>query len=189
MTEIPEDDAGVPEVLLVGLAQRGDRTAFAELVNQRQGWIRNLMRRCSGDIVLAEDLAQQVFLQAWKKIRGLQRPSRFGAWLKRLAINTWLQHVRRNDPTSHAQDIEDIVHAQKDPTGIAIDLDHALATLPNDVRLCIILSYHEGMTHGEIAEFTQLPPGTIKSHIRRGTKRLKDILAAYSAENRIEDAQ
>ena len=189
MTESRADHSGIPEVLLVGLAQRGDRKAFAELVNQRQGWIRNLMRRCSGDVVLAEDLAQQVFLQAWKTIRSLQRPSRFGAWLKRMAINTWLQHARKNDPTRHAEDIEDIVHARQDPVGIALDLDRALATLPHDVRFCIVLSYHEGMTHSEIAEFTQLPPGTIKSHIRRGTARLKILLAAYSDEERIEEAQ
>jgi len=166
--------------LLVGLAQTGDRRAFAELVSRRQTWIRNLMRRCSGDTTLADDLAQQVFLQAWRKIRNLQRPSRFGAWLKRMAVNVWLQHARKNDPIRNADEIEELAQAKQDSVGIAMDLDRALGALSDDARLCVVLSYHEGMTHAEIADYTGLPPGTIKSHIRRGTTRLQTLLSAYT---------
>ena len=68
-----------------------------------------------------------------------------------------------------------------------MDLDRALATLSDPVRLCIVLSYHERMTHGEIAELTSLPLGTIKSHIRRGTERLQKILSAYRDTPRVEE--
>ena len=168
-----------PEALLVGLSRSGNRDAFAELVSRRQTWIRNLMRRCSGNAALADDLAQQVFMQAWRTIRQLQDADRFGPWLKRMAINVWLQHKRRNDPLSGADEHPETDRASRDTTGIAMDLDRALATLPDDVRLCIVLSYHERMTHAEIAASTEIPPGTVKSHIRRGTKRLQDELAAY----------
>jgi RNA polymerase sigma-70 factor (ECF subfamily) len=168
-----------PEALLVGLARSGDRGAFAELVNRRQVWIRNLMRRFCGDATLADDLAQQVFLQAWRKIPALQQPSRFAAWLKRTAINVWLQHVRRNDPLRHAEEQDGTKSARSDTTSVAMDLDMALSTLADDVRLCIVLSYHEGMTHGEIEQHTGMPLGTVKSHIRRGTQRLQEQLAAY----------
>ena len=67
-----------------------------------------------------------------------------------------------------------------------MDLDRALAALPEPVRLCIVLSYHERMTHPEIAELTQLPPGTIKSHIRRGTHRLQELLSAYTEKPPVE---
>ena len=60
-----------------------------------------------------------------------------------------------------------------------MDLDHALEALADDARLCIVLSYHEGLTHEEIAGLTGLPPGTVKSHIRRGTQRLQQLLAGY----------
>ena len=63
-----------------------------------------------------------------------------------------------------------------------MDLGGALATLANAVRLCIVLSYHEGMTHPEIAEATKLPLGTVKSHINRGTQRLRQLLSAYRDE-------
>ena len=175
----PDSLANSPEAILVGLARSGNRDAFAELVTRRQTWVRNLMRRCSGNAALADDLSQQVFMQAWRTIRQLQDAERFGPWLKRMAINVWLQHQRRNDPLRGADEHLDTDSSRKDTTGIAMDLDRALATLPDDVRLCIVLSYHERMTHAEIAESSGLPPGTIKSHIRRGTKRLQDELAAY----------
>ena len=65
-------------------------------------------------------------------------------------------------------------------TGVAVDLDRALATLSGQVRLCVVLSYHDGMTHAEIAGLIDLPLGTVKSHIRRGTQRLQQILSAYN---------
>ena len=183
-----EQYAGSAEALLVRLARNGDRLAFAELVQRRQGWVRALMRRCSGDLALADDLAQQVFLQAWQNIHHLQKPGRFGAWLKRIAINAWLQYLRRNDPLRHADEEEALPASGGETTGLAMDLDSALATLPGDVRLCIVLSYTEGMNHREIAELTQLPLGTVKSHIRRGTKRLQKLLAAYDATSRDEES-
>jgi RNA polymerase sigma factor (sigma-70 family) len=165
--------------VLVGLARSGNRDAFAELVNRRQAWIRNLMRRCCRDAALADDLSQQAFLRAWQSIRQLHDADRFAAWLKRLAINVWLQHKRRKDPLREAEPQDPGDAVVEEHPGIAMDLDHALATLAEDVRLCIVLSYSERMTHDEIAEFTGMPLGTVKSHIRRGTQRLQQELAAY----------
>lgn len=167
--------------MLVGLARSGDRSAYAELVRRRQAWLRNLMLRFSGDRTLADDLAQTAFLQGWQNIRHLQSRGRFGAWLKRIAINVWLQYLRKKDPLRHADENVDSSATQDDVTGIGMDLDRALATLTGDVRLCIVLSYHEGMNHREIAENTGMPLGTVKSHIRRGTKRLRESLSAYTA--------
>ena len=165
--------------MLVGLARTGNRDAFAELVTRRQAWIRNLMRRCCGNASLADDLSQQVFMQAWRRIDQLVDAERFAPWLKRLAINTWLQHKRRSDPLEGADEHTGKESAQHDTPGIAIDLDQALGALPDDVRLCIVLSYHERMTHSEIEAFTGLPLGTVKSHVRRGTQKLQEMLSAY----------
>lgn len=175
-----------PEALLVSMARKGDRDAFAELVRRREAWVRTLLLRCCNDATLADDLAQLAFLQAWKTIGQLRRASRFGPWLKRLTINTWLQHIRRNDPLRHADEDTDVVNSTEDSTGVGMDLDEALATLKEHVRLCVVLSYHEGMTHDEISDFTGMPPGTVKSHIRRGTKRLQELLAAYAEAPREE---
>ena len=166
-------------MLVVGLARTGDRDAFAELVRRRQSWIRNLMRRCCGDVDLADDLSQQIFLLAWRKISRLRQPDSFGAWLKRLAINVWLQHQRKADVLRSASDENDQYLAGTDSTEIAMDLDDALSEISPLQRLCVVLSYHEGMTHDEIAANTKIPLGTVKSHIRRGTQRLQQLLSEY----------
>ena len=137
------------------------------------------MRRCCGDATLADDLAQQVFLQAWRTVRNLQRADRFAAWLKRIAINTWLQQKRKYDPLKYADTEEETDSPRSDAPGIALDLDRALATLSDTERLCVVLAYHEGMTHTETSDFTGLPVGTVKSHIRRGGERLRQRLSAY----------
>jgi RNA polymerase sigma-70 factor (ECF subfamily) len=168
-----------PEALLVGLSRNGNREAFAEIVRRRQTWIRSLMRRCCRDEALADDLSQQVFMQAWRTIRQLHDAERLAPWLKRLAINTWLQHKRRGDPLRNAEEHADHDSTQQPATSVALDLDRALATLSEEVRLCVVLAYHERMTHSEIAEFTGLPLGTIKSHVRRGSKKLREALSAY----------
>lgn len=187
MPAVPGHYAEGPEALIVRMAANGDRLAFEELVRRRQSWIRNLMRRCCHDGNLAEDLSQQVFMQAWRKIRQLKDPDRFGAWLKRLAINLWLQQRRKGDALRDAADENPVAAAIEARTSVALDLDRALASLPEEVSLCIVLSYHERLTHSEIAILMKLPPGTVKSHIRRGSEKLRQILSAYDESVDAED--
>lgn len=180
---MPDDAPGYyaegPEALIVSLAIRGDREAFTELVRRRQPWVRNLMRRFSGDRVLADDLSQRVFLQVWRKIRQIRQPERFGGWIKRIAVNVWIDNQRSSDAYLNRSYDDGTQPALEPSTATAMDLDKALATLPAPVRLCIVLSYHERMTHGEIAELTGMRLGTVKSHIRRGSNKLRDLLSAY----------
>lgn len=186
MPALPGYYAEGPEALVVSLACKGDRAAFAELVRRRQVWVRTLLRRCSGDATLADDLSQQVFMKAWRKIRQLKDVDRFGAWLKQMAINEWLQHKRKNDALRDAKGEDSIVLPQLDKTSIGMDLDRAMSLLPGPVSLCIALSYHEHMTHEEIAELTGMQLGTVKSHVRRGSQRLRDLLAAYDETKELE---
>jgi len=189
VARVPTSFSKAREALIVALARTGDRDAFAELVQRRQVWIRNLMRRCCGDITLADDLAQQVFLQAWKDIRRLRNPRKFGPWLKKLAVNVWLQHLRKNDALHNAVEHDDSVSSVQNTPAVAMDLDRALDALSNPERLCIVLSYHEGMTHGEIAELTHFPLGTVKSHVRRGSEHLQQLLSAYAGNQSTEESQ
>ena len=179
MPAAPGHYAEGPEALIVSLASRGDREAFAELVRRRQSWVRNLMRRCCGDADQADDLSQQVFLQAWRKIRQLKDANRFGTWLRQIAVNEWLQLKRRKDPLRAVSDDESAALAVPASGSVALDLDRALSMLPGAVSLCIVLSYYERMTHDEIAELTGIKLGTVKSHIRRGGERLREMLSAY----------
>jgi RNA polymerase sigma-70 factor (ECF subfamily) len=169
------------EAAVVALAMSGDAAAFSELVRRRQSWLRNLLRRLCRDAALADDLAQQVFLQAWRSLPGLRSVAAFGAWLRRLALNAWLAHLRAAPPATLAMNEEDPGSAavMLPGAGEQLDLDRALACLAPDERLCIVLAYSEGMSHGEISAATDLPLGTVKSHVRRGAERLRALLHAY----------
>jgi RNA polymerase sigma factor (sigma-70 family) len=167
--------------MLVVLASRGDEPAFAELVRRRQGWVRGLMRRLSGDVTLADDLAQEAFLHAWQKLAGLRDPGAFGSWLRQVAVNIWLQHARRRRIPMDA--IDESPKALNAPSegGMSnaagrIDLAAALEKLRPAERLCLVLAYAEGMSHGEIAGATGLPLGTVKSHVARATAKLREWL-------------
>jgi RNA polymerase sigma factor (sigma-70 family) len=172
------------EAAVAALAMSGDDAAFGELVRRRQGAIRNLLRRLGRDAALADDLSQQAFMLAWRSIRTLKSPSAFGAWLRKLAVNCWLQQVRAR---KHEVALDEVALDGGSPgegtTTPAVterlDLDAALARLPPDARLCVVLAYSEGMSHGEISDSTSLPLGTVKSHIARGAARLRELLQAY----------
>ena len=99
----------------------------------------------------------------------------------------WRQDLRRKDLLRNAEQRDEIAPLYEDPTAIALDLDRALAELADDARLCIVLSYHEGMTHDEISDLTSLPPGTVKSHIRRGTQQLQKLLSGYFDSTAAQD--
>jgi RNA polymerase sigma-70 factor (ECF subfamily) len=163
------------EAAVVALAIGGDEAAFSELVGRRQTWLRNLLRRLCRDHALADDLAQQVLLQAWRGLPKLRSVAAFGSWLRQMAVNSWLNHVRSARETS-AVEVEE---AFTPTPGEALDLDRALSLLARDERLCIVLAYNEGMSHGEISAATSLPLGTVKSHIKRGSERLRTLLDAY----------
>jgi len=176
----PRALAGADELSVVMCAIAGDDSAYGELVRRRQGAIRQLLRRLCRDPAVADDLAQQTFLQAWRSIHTVKSPAAFGGWLKRLAVNVWLQKARAERPWRHTDDLDSVPELGAQPTlAERLDLDGALATLPPDVRLCITLAYAERMSHREICEATGLPLGTVKSHITRGAARLRELLGAY----------
>ncbi|MEJ1969389.1 MAG: sigma-70 family RNA polymerase sigma factor [Rhizomicrobium sp.] len=164
------------EAKVVTLAALGDARAFAELVERRQGTVRGLLRRLSGDAALADDLAQEAFVQAWRALSQLRNAAAFGGWLKQVAVRVWLQHARRARlALEPLEDVDDADQAAP-PATERIDLDRALARLSPAQRLCVTLSYGEGLSHGEIADATGWPLGTVKSHVARGGARLREWL-------------
>lgn len=168
--------------MIITLAIEGDRHAFTELVKRQQSMVRHLMRRLCADDALADDLSQQVFLQVFLKISKLKDHRAFGGWQKRIAINIWLQHCRKRDLLKDTKEPDDLFKPERDVT-IALDLNAALNEFSHPARLCLVLSYQEGMSHQEIANTTGMPLGTVKSHITRGTQKLKQYLGAYQAQS------
>lgn len=162
------------EANVVMLAAHGDDRAFAELVRRRQATVRGMLRRMCGDASLADDLAQETFVQAWRTLAQLRNAGAFGGWLKQVAVRVWLQHARRARlPIEALEDADDVAAPE---FAERLDLERALERLNPPQRLCVVLSYGEGLSHGEIADSTGWPLGTVKSHVARGATKLKQWL-------------
>ncbi len=159
---------------MVTLAALGDDRAFAELVRRRQSTVRGMLRRLCGDATLADDLAQETFVQAWRTLAQLRNAGAFGGWLKQVAVRVWLQHARRGKLA--LETLEEAEDAAVPEFEGRLDLERALERLNPPQRLCVVLSYGEGLSHGEIADSTGWPLGTVKSHVARGGARLKQWL-------------
>lgn len=172
------------EPLVIALACAGDDRAFTEIVRRRQARVRKFMHHLCRQSSLGDDLAQQVFLTAWRSLHQLRSAAAFDGWLKRIMITTWLEELRRRKIVYVSHEYAGDAAAVPGPSYAAatadrMDLDAALAVLPPDVRLCVVLAYNDGMTHPEIAELTGLPLGTVKSHISRGAARVRELLGDY----------
>lgn len=174
--------AQAAEATLVLAAQARDQAAFGELVKRRQGWARALLRRMCGSAAEADDLAQEAFIKAWDRIRDLETPAAFPGWFRRIAVTTFLMAKRRQKAVfEEIDDASPIAADESTPeaaAGAKIDLERALARLSDAERLCVTLNHGEGLSHAEIVELTGLPLGTVKSHVLRGSEKLRRILEA-----------
>ncbi|MBC8025005.1 MAG: sigma-70 family RNA polymerase sigma factor [Steroidobacteraceae bacterium] len=167
------------DTLVIALACAGDDSAFAEVIRRRQTRVRKFMYHLCRQTALGDDLAQQVFITAWRSLKRLRSAAAFDGWLKKIMVSVWLQEVRRGKlATISDVDLEDLA-VRHDSTVARMDLDAALSALPPDMRLCVVLAYNEGLSHPEIVALTSLPLGTVKSHIARGAARLRETLSGY----------
>jgi RNA polymerase sigma factor (sigma-70 family) len=172
-----------PDSLVIALACAGDDSAFAEVLRRRQARVRKFMYHLCRHTALGDDLAQQVFLTAWRSLKQLRSATAFDGWLKRIMVTTWLEEARRRKVSTASEIDPADVAVHHDSTAARMDLDAALSTLQPDVRLCVVLAYCEGLSHPEIVSLAGLPLGTVKSHVSRGAARLREILAEYGEKS------
>jgi len=169
----------LPELSLVLRAGRGDRVAFAELVRRHQGKVRALLLRLCGDRSLADDLAQEVFLRAYRGLVGFEGRSSFGTWVYRISYNVYLNHRTRTrsyaalpeDYDARAAAPDDALSAPR--SDLRRDLQAAIAELPERYRAVIVLYYLQEVSYPEIAEILELPLGTVKTHLHRAKRMLR----------------
>ncbi|HLY06567.1 MAG TPA: RNA polymerase sigma factor [Rhizomicrobium sp.] len=159
-----------------GLATRaaaGGRAAFGRLVQQHQSVLRGfLLRLTRGNKALADDLAQETFLEAWRKIAQYRGEGPFRGWLARIAWTRYLMEARRKklEPLEDAtQESEDL---QTMEPGVRFDLERCMAKLSLGERSALTLCHALGYSNEEAAGILGLPVGTVKSHALRGRKKL-----------------
>src|SRR5574342_355703 len=159
---------------LVRRAQAGDHAAFREIYRQHAGRVYALCLRLTGDPAAAEERTQDAFVRAWDKLRSFRGESAFGSWLYRLAINVALLERRttkrreeRVAPVADPETLERSRGSGESPVALGIDLERAIATLPDGAREVFVLFDIEGHGHAEIARLTGIAEGTSKAQLFR----------------------
>ena len=173
------DDAA----LVRAVQSTDDRAAFAELVRRHQSQVRTVLRRLTrGDTGLADDLAQETFVLAWRNIRHFRFEARFSTWIYRIAINAWRSEARRKRELSLELEAEDLpaeagLVEEMPDVASRVDLERAMATLSEGERAALAACYYADLSHEEAAQALGIPVGTVKTHVLRGKAKLKARLA------------
>ncbi len=179
----PEAGGRSDAELVLRVLTRDDRDAFADIVRRHQSLVRTLLRRLTcGDVALADDLAQETLLRAYRGLAGYRGEAKLSSWLYRVAYNVFLAHrarVRPEPPPPTPIDYAAETEAGADRALLQHDLERAMAALSPPERAALTLAYRDGASHAEVASILGCPLGTAKSHILRGKEKLERQLGAW----------
>lgn len=175
-------EARIDQTLVARALLADDRRAFEQLVRRHHGMVRAQLRRLlHGDVARADDLAQEAFLLAWRKLDQFRGEARFATWLYRIAYSCFLQSVRKRPPLADLPD-EDGSREQLSVSGkvvLRLDLERAMRRLSADEQTVLLHVAQLGMSHEEAAYVLSMPLGTVKSHARRGKDKLRALLSDW----------
>jgi RNA polymerase sigma-70 factor (ECF subfamily) len=172
---------------LVERCRRGELAAFEELYRAHAGKLFSVACRILGNPADAEDLLQEIFLSAHRKLGGFRGDSALGTWLYRLATNHCLDYLRSRAArtlqlTDALDDEPGLYEAGNRSRGLAeqtvtkMDLERAMARLPEGCRAAFVLHDVEGLEHREVGEVLGIAEGTSKSQVHKARLRLRALL-------------
>jgi RNA polymerase sigma-70 factor, ECF subfamily len=165
---------------LIRRAARGDERAISELYGRYSARVFSVVRRLAGDDALAEDWAQEAWVRAIRALPSFRGESRFSTWLHRIAVNSALHGKRwRERRVERERPLDDApVAASAEHAVLRLQLERALARLPDGMRQVLVLHDVEGYTHEEIGDFLGINAGTSKSQLFKARARMRALLAA-----------
>ena len=179
---------------LVELALDGDEDAYGALVRRYQRRLTAFLGQLVGDIELARELSQEAFIRAWSALARFDPRYRFSTWLFRIAHNLGIDHLRRRRlktvglyrTDSDGDEVEVVVAAlDKDPLGhlenraLAEELHQVIDDLRPEYRELVLLRHFGGLSYQEIAEFKEMPLGTVKNKLFRAHSVLRKALTDF----------
>jgi len=174
------------DAALVERCRQGDLAAFEELYRAHAGKLFSVACRMLGNPTDAEDLLQEIFLSAHRKLDGFRGESALGTWLYRLATNHCLDYLRsraaRTDQLTDVLDDEPGLYLAgsrglAEQTVMKMDLERAMARLPEGCRAAFVLHDVQGLEHREVADVLGIAEGTSKSQVHKARLRLRAILS------------
>lgn len=175
-------EARVDQALVARVLLGNDQRAFEQLLRRHQGMVRAQVRRLlRGDEAAADDLAQETFLLAWRKLGQFRGDARFSTWLYRIAYSCFLQASRKKSwPASTADDRDmEQLQAASQAVDLQMDVGRALRRLSTAEQAVLLHCVQLGLSHEETAYVLALPLGTVKTHATRGKAKLKALLADW----------
>jgi RNA polymerase sigma-70 factor (ECF subfamily) len=175
------------EMELVTKAQNGDRNAFSELVRTHAQGVLNVVYRMCGNMQIAEDAAQETFIQAWLRLQSYRPQASLRNWLYRIAVNTAIDMLRKEKRILPGA-VEDLslTDAEPGPEALVASSERAefvqkiVLALPDASRAVLVLREYEGLTYQEIADALDIPVGTVMSRLNYARKLLKEKLEVKS---------
>ena len=171
---------------LVRKSQLGDKAAFEQLVIRHQDLVFSLAYKLTGNREMANDVAQEAFIRAWKAIEKFRGDSTFSTWIYRITVNTaWT--LRKKAKKHNTLNIDDtyepiVIDEKKDPELVAINSDlssvliNALDKIPIEQRIIVELKNIEGRSHKEIADYLDISVTAAKVRLHRAHQKLRQIL-------------
>jgi RNA polymerase sigma-70 factor (ECF subfamily) len=182
------------EAGLAESARDGSAAAFRELVRRFERPVYTLVLRMVRDPGTAEELAQDVFVKAYRRLDTYDPERRFASWLFKIAHNTTIDHLRRSAPDlvsleAGGEEGGGLAAVLVNPAGespeaiaergdLARDLERAISALRPEYRTAVVMRYQEGLSYEEISAAMGLPLGTIKTHLHRARKELAGTMRA-----------
>lgn len=178
MTEQPVDTSD-----LVSRAVGGDVDAFEDLYRRSSGRVFGLCLRMCSNRSTAEELTQEAFIRAWEKLPTFRGDSAFSTWMHRLTVNVVLGHQRsqgrrRNRESAAGEEWYGDGSTSARRSGVAMDLERAIAELPDRARTVFVLHDVEGYKHTEIAQVAEMAVGTSKAQLSRARQLLRKALTS-----------
>ncbi|GLQ97814.1 RNA polymerase sigma factor [Dyella mobilis] len=179
-------EARIDQALVARALLGNDRRAFEQLLRRHQGMVRAQLRRLlHGDHAAADDLAQEAFLLAWRKLDQFRGDAKFSTWLYRIAYSCFLQAYRKKSWSMDEADDETIeqLPATAHSMDLQMDIERAMQRLSSAEQTVLLHCVQLGLSHEEAAYVLAMPLGTVKTHANRGKAKLKTWLAAWQETN------
>jgi RNA polymerase sigma-70 factor (ECF subfamily) len=172
------------ETAIIARAKNGDSVAFEELILQYRGHVTDLIYHMYGDENLAEDAAQTAFIRAWQNLPKFEPRAPFRSWLYRIALNAALDLLRRQKPQVDIDTVLDLyleggMEGRLEEKERGLEIQQAVAELPDASRSVLVLKEFQGLRYQEIAEVLDIPIGTVMSRLNYARRILAGKLSEY----------
>lgn len=163
----------------------GDELVFSELLKRHKEKVRNIIYITLSNTDGVDDIAQEVFITVYRHLKSFRFESQFTTWLYRITINKCKDHLRKKNIRSiflPLKDEEPVFESINEDSDIKYIVRNAIATLPDKLRIPLVLKDLEGFSYQEIADTMECEIGTVKSRIFRAREALKKILKPLEKE-------